>query len=93
MQFFKSLLVLATASSAAAFSPAIPGLSSIHTRTSTTQIRMSASAETQAKGKVNYKIELDSEKVATMVSSDELSLEDIIICTCINAQKETIISL
>jgi hypothetical protein len=64
MQFIKSLLVLTVASSAAAFAPTLPGLASVRPRAGMTQISMS---DSPTKAKVNYKIELDSPKVATMV--------------------------
>lgn len=61
MQFIKSILVLALAASSAAFSPVLPGLSSVRGASGVTKLSMAE------KGKVNFKIELESEKVANMV--------------------------
>mmetsp|Transcript_6806 Transcript_6806/g.13690 ORF Transcript_6806/g.13690 Transcript_6806/m.13690 type:complete len:112 (-) Transcript_6806:85-420(-) len=78
MQVIKSILVVALASSAAAFAPALPTLGSVRPRAAMTQISMEAASAT--KGKVNIKIELDSPKVATMTELKEG--EKAVYCRC-----------
>eukprot|EP00286_Rhodomonas_abbreviata_P024399 CAMPEP_0181312342 /NCGR_PEP_ID=MMETSP1101-20121128/13644_1 /TAXON_ID=46948 /ORGANISM="Rhodomonas abbreviata, Strain Caron Lab Isolate" /LENGTH=110 /DNA_ID=CAMNT_0023419183 /DNA_START=9 /DNA_END=341 /DNA_ORIENTATION=+ len=63
MQFIKSILALALVASASAFSPALPGLASVRSgNVGLTKLSMADAV----KVRINNKVDLDSEKVATM---------------------------